>query len=230
MRTKHKNILKLAIVITIYISVIIISWTILKHYKLNNISTIRDICNSSPYGYIVFISLQIFQVIFLPINSIIFTIPAIIVLGTVKAFVLWYIGLILGSIIMFIIGRFGGIKILSCIIGKEKATKYKYILGKGKFMLPIFMLLAIIPDDLLCVSAGMSNIDFGYFLLVILATRGIDLACTCFIGIHAIKSPIGVVLLVLSIAIAIIISLVLTKKQADLETWIIQTFAKKKAR
>ena len=76
----------------------------------------------------------------------------------------------------------------------------------------------------------MENIDFRYFLLVILATRGIDLACTCFIGIHAIKSPIGVVLLVLSITIAMIISLVLTKKQADLETWIIQTFAKKKAR
>ena len=166
----------------------------------------------------------------MPINSIIFVIPAIIVFGAIKAFVLCYVGLIIGSIIMFFIGRIGGIKILSWIVGKDKALKYKFVLGKGKFMLPIFMLLAIIPDDLLCVSAGLSNIDFGYFLLVILATRGIDLACTCFIGIHAIKSTIGIICLFIFVTIAVILSLILTKRQDQLESWIIKTFTKNKAR
>ena len=230
MKTSQKNILKLFIVITIYISIIILAWITLKYYKLNNISTIRDLCNNNAYGYIIFILLQIFQVVFLPINSIIFVIPAIIVFGAIKAFVLCYVGLIIGSIIMFFIGRIGGIKILSWIVGKDKALKYKFVLGKGKFMLPIFMLLAIIPDDLLCVSAGLSNIDFGYFLLVILATRGIDLACTCFIGIHAIKSTIGIICLFIFVTIAVILSLILTKRQDQLESWIIKTFTKNKAR
>ena len=230
MKTSQKNILKLFIVITIYISIIILAWITLKYYKLNNISTIRDLCNKNAYGYIIFILLQIFQVVFLPINSIIFVIPAIIVFGAIKAFVLCYVGLIIGSIIMFFIGRIGGIKILSWIVGKDKALKYKFVLGKGKFMLPIFMLLAIIPDDLLCVSAGLSNIDFGYFLLVILATRGIDLACTCFIGIHAIKSTIGIICLFIFVTIAVILSLILTKRQDQLESWIIKTFTKNKAR
>ena len=230
MKTNYKNLLKIITVISIYIGIIILAWIILKHYKLNNISTLKELCNNSTYGYIVFILLQIFQVIFLPINSIIFVIPAIIVFGTIKAFVLCYIGLIIGSIIMFYIGRFGGVKILGWIVGKDKVEKYKYVLGKGKFMLPIFMLLAIIPDDILCVSAGLSNIDFGYFFLVILATRGIDLACTCFIGVHAIKSPIGIICLFILILFAIIISLFLTKRQDQLESWIIKTFTKNKAR
>lgn len=227
MKTKYKHLLKILLVISIYIAIIAITWIILKRYKLNSISTLQNLCKKSAIGHIIFIMLQIVQVVFLPINSIIFVIPAIIVFGPVVAFVLCYIGLIVGSIIMFAIGRFGGINILKWIVGKEKANKYKFLLGKGKFMFPIFMLLAIIPDDLLCVSAGMSNMEFGYFVLVILATRAIDLGCTCFIGVHAIKSPLGIAMLVIFITIAVIISLILTKKQDQLESWAIRTFAKK---
>lgn len=227
MKTKHKSLIKTLFVIGIYIAIIVITWSLLKYFKLNNITTLKHICNNSFLGHLVFVLLQVIQVVFLPINSIIFIIPAIIIFGPAKAFVISYIGLIIGSIIMFFIGRFGGIGILKWIVGDEKAYKYKKILGKGKFILPIFMLLAIFPDDLLCVSAGMSDIDFGYFLLVILATRAIDLACTCFIGTHAVKSPLGIALLVIFIIIAIILSITLTKKQDKLENWAIKTFSRK---
>lgn len=226
MKPKTKSILKTIIVISIYIAVIAIVWGLLKRFKLNSVTTLRKICNNSIWGYIIFILLQIIQVIFLPLNNIIFTIPAIVIFGPVKAFVLCYVGLVLGSIAIFLICRWGGIGVLKWIAGEEKAIKYTTILGKGKFMFPIFMLLAIIPDDILCACAGLSNIEFNYFFFVILCTRAIDLACTCFIGTHVVKSPLGIALLTVFLIIAIIISTILTKNQEKVENFLVKVFSK----
>ena len=165
--------------------------------------------------------------VFLPVSGIIFTIPAIIIFGSVNGFFVSYIGLILGSIAMFFIGRFGGIKLLKLLIGEEKAKKCTKMLGKGKFLFPIFMLIGLFPDDLLIASAGVSNIKFSYFFIVILITRAIDLAFTCFVGIYALKSPIGIVLLSIFFVGTAICSLILTKKQDKLENWFINALAKK---
>lgn len=226
MKTNKKIILKTILVVAIYLALIITTWEILKLYKLNSITTLKHICNGSILGYIIFVLLQVIQVVFLPINSIIFTIPAIIIFGPLKAFVICFIGLVIGSIIMFYIGRFGGINIMKWIVGETKAKHYTSLLGKGKYMLPIFMLVAVVPDDILCASAGLSNINFGYFLVVVMATRAIDLAFTCFVGTHAVQSTLGIVLLCVFIVIAIIISIIVTKKQHQLENWFVKVFSK----
>ena len=96
-------------------------------------------CNGSFVGYIIFILLQIIQVVFLPINGIIFTIPAIIIYGPTKSFLLCFVGIMLGSIAMFYIGKFGGCKILKWIVGDKAANKYIQSLAKGKYLLPIFI-------------------------------------------------------------------------------------------
>lgn len=129
---------------------------------------------------------------------------------------------------MFFIGRFGGIKVLNLLMGEAKAKKCAKMLGKGKFLFPIFMLIGLFPDDLLIVGAGVSNIKFSYFFIVVLITRAIDLAFTCFVGIYALKSPIGITLLILFFVFASILSLILTKKHDKLENWFVHAVAKKK--
>ena len=88
------------------------------------------------------------------------------------------------------------------------------------------MLAAVVPDDILCASAGIANISFGYFLLVCMATRAIDLAFTCFVGTHAVQSPLGLILLCVFMIIGIIISIIITKKQNQLENWFVKVFSK----
>lgn len=223
---KIHNVLKTVLVIFIYIAIIAVSWILLKIFKLDSIATLKELCDG-PWGYVIFLVLQILQVIFIPINSIIFTVPAIIIFGPVKAFFISYVGLVIGSLLMFLIGRFGGMKIMKWIVGDEKTKHYAKTLGKGKFILPIFLLIPIFPDDILCISAGLSNIKFLYFAIILLITRGIDLACTCFIGSFAVKSPIGIALLVVFLIISIILAIVLTKHQAKVEKWFVKTFQKK---
>ena len=232
---KHKNknknktgstILKTFLVLFIYGAFIAGAWLLLKAFHLDSIATLRELCDGT-WGYVIFLLLQIFQVIFIPINSIIFTIPAIIIFGSVKAFLISYAGLCIGSILMFLIGRYGGMKIMKWIVGEEKTKHYAKNLGRGKFILPIFLLIPIFPDDILCISAGLSNIKLFYFTIVILITRAIDLSCTCFIGSAAVKSPLGIVLLSIFVLVSIILAVVLTKHQAKVEKWFVKTFEKK---
>ena len=224
---KNFNILKFIFIVLIYASLMIGFWLILKHFKLNDIETLRAICTNNFLGYFLFVALQVIQVVFLPINGIVFTIPAIIIFGSVKGFFVSYVGLILGSIAMFFVGRFGGIKLLNLLIGKEKAKKCTKMLGKGKFLFPIFMIVGLLPDDLLIASAGVSNIKFSYFIIVVLITRAIDLAFTCFVGIYALKSTVGIVILSIFFITIAITSLILTRNQDKLENWFVSTLAKK---
>lgn len=222
------KILKPILIILGYISIMVVVWLLLKYFKLDNITTLKTICNNGPIGTLLFVTLQIIQVVFLPLNSIIFTVPAIIIFGPLKAFLISYVGITIGSIIMFFVGRYGGLKIMSMLVGSNKAMHYANTLGKGKLLLPLFLLIAIFPDDILCVSAGLSNINFCYFFVVILITRAIDLIVTCFVGTIAIKSTLGIILIVLFVLTGILLSIVLTKKEKEIETWFVNIFAKPK--
>lgn len=227
MKLKGK-LIKTCLIFASYMLVIFITWTILKHYNLTSITTLKHICNQNAIGIIVFILLQIIQVLFLPISSVAFTIPAIIIFGSIKAFIISFIGLIIGSIIMFYFGRYGGIKLLQWVVGKNQAVYYTRMLGKGKLILPILMIAGIFPDDLLCAAAGLSNIKFGYFFTVVLLSRAIDLSCICFIGPTFIKSTLGIILLIVFVIIAVIFSIYITRNQEKLENWLTVTTTKLK--
>lgn len=201
---------------------------LLKAFGLDNLETLKKIVNQGIWGVLIFILLQIVQVIFIPINTTIFTVPAIILFGPTKAFFVSWVGCTLGSIIMFVLARYGGIKLLKWLVGEDKANKYSSVLGKGKFLLPLFLLIPIFPDDIMCASAGISNINPIYFCVVVAITRCIDTACTCFIGASLIKSPIGITILCVFVAIMFVLSILLTKYRDKVENWFIRVFTKKK--
>ena len=223
-----KTILRTILLVVIIASICLASYFLLRAFNLDDIETLRGIVNRGAWGVIIYIILQIIQVIFIPINTTIFTIPAIILFGPVKAFFISWAGCALGSICMFLIARFCGNRVLSWVVGEEKANKYAGVLGKGKYLLPLFLLIPIFPDDIMCASAGIAKINSFYFIAVIAITRCIDTACTCFIGASLIQSPIGIALLAVFIVVMLILSIWLTKNQEKVENWFIKIFTKKK--
>ncbi|MGN1222074.1 MAG: TVP38/TMEM64 family protein [Christensenellales bacterium] len=223
-----KKIIKQIAFISTLILIGIGAYFILRAFGLNNIETLRKVANNGIVGAFIYILLQIFQVIFLPINTTMFTIPAIIIFGPFKAFIISWIGCALGSIAMFLIARIWGVKVLKWLVGEEKATKYANLLKKGKYLLPIFLTIPIFPDDIICASAGLGKINFLYFTIVIIITRAIDTACTCFIGSELIKSPIGICLLVLFTIIMLIVGILVTKNQEKVDAWFVNKFSKQK--
>lgn len=223
-----KAILKTFFLIVIISAICVGAYFLLKAFGLNNLETLREIVNKGLWGAIIYVLLQIIQVIFIPINTTIFTAPAIVLFGATKAFIISWIGCTLGSIAMFLIAKYGGGKLLKWIVGEEKAKKYVDVLAKGKYLLPILLLIPIFPDDIMCASAGIGKINTLYFCVVITVTRCIDTACTCFIGAALIKSPVGISLLCIFVVVMIVLSIWLTKNQEKVENWFINIFSKEK--
>lgn len=151
--------------------------------KLYNLELIKNfILSTGIYGQVVYVCLQIIQVVILPIPSIILNLAGVALFGPWQSFFLISLGVMIGSIIAFAIGRVFGAKLVTWIVGKEDVDKYRGILNKGKYLLIIMFIFPLFPDDILCMAAGLTTMSWGYFLTVTALTRPITVALTCFFG------------------------------------------------
>ena len=86
------------------------------------------------------------------------------------------------------------------------------------------MLFPFFPDDILCMLAGVINMDFKFYLLTNLITRPIGIFCLCFLGSGVIIPYHSWGLIVWAI-IAIVLTLViflLFKNKSKVETFFIK--------
>ena len=92
-----------------------------------------------------------------------------------------FIGIVTGSIVAFVIGRWIGYKAVCWIVGKESLDKWlKKLKGKDYLILSLMFLLPLFPDDILCFVAGLSSMTWGFFLVMITVTRAISIFSTAY--------------------------------------------------
>ena len=102
----------------------ILVWTGLWN-SLNSVEKIKDfIISCGFYGRLIFVLLQFLQVTILPLPSTITTIAGAIIYGPLQASLLSLAGILLGSFIAFMLGRFFGKKIVVFMVGKETCEKW----------------------------------------------------------------------------------------------------------
>lgn len=151
--------------------------------KFNNVEELKAIISSAGFlSYFVFALLQFLQVTFIPLPASVTTIVGVVLFGPIKAFIVSLLAILCGSLVAYFIGKMFGSKILPWAIGQNKADEISSLLGKGKIAFFFMMLFPFFPDDLLCLLAGVSKMDFRFFLVVNLITRAIGLFCLCFVG------------------------------------------------
>ena len=119
---------------------------------------------------IIFILLQITQVIIPIIPGSISSLVGVLSFGPILGFIYNYIGLVIGSIISYYLSKRYGINLIRKIFKEETINKY---LNKDKFtkLFLIAIILPYFPDDLLCYLAGISNIKTKTFLYSICITK-----------------------------------------------------------
>jgi uncharacterized membrane protein YdjX (TVP38/TMEM64 family) len=129
----------------------------------------------------LYILLQYLQVILLPIPTIVSTIAGLALFGPFQTMIYSFIGIVLGSITAFIIGRKLGYKAVAWIIGQDTLNKWrKKLKGKDNLILTLMFVLPLFPDDILCFVAGVSSMSNRYFLIMIMLTRLVGIAGTCY--------------------------------------------------
>ena len=182
-------LLKVLIFLVIVCTIGSVIYLIMHLTGIDTIDGLQEFCNKyKGYSYTIIICLQVIQVVFIPISNQIITIPAIAVLGMFPAFICSFIGIEIGTVILYFIGRYGGGKFLQWLLGdKEKAEKVKNLINSRRLFYPVGMLIAIIPDDLLTTLAGVAKMSFWYILIVSAITRALCIAYTVF-GIGLLSS------------------------------------------
>ncbi len=233
--TTHGKILRMGVFVLCLLSIILIGIWILKitgvWEHVNSLEKVRSIVESGGiFSFLIFIILQILQTTILQIPAFFVTIAGALIFGTWQAFLLSYIAIMLGSILMFYIGRKAGRKFLYWMIGTDTADKWIARMSDGKYLFFLMMLFPMFPDDILCVVAGLTDMSFSFFFWTNILARGIGIACTVFFGSGAIIPFYGWGLAVwaailLGVAVLFYISIIYKKKIDEIMG---QIFVKKK--
>lgn len=234
---KNKQIaLKLCLVFNVVLCLVIVVWTIFSKYEIlevfSSISSFKQfILSTKEKGMLIYVLIQFLQVLFVPIPSMIITLTGVAIYGPLLGSILCTIGVLLGSYCSFLFGKLLGFKIVCWVTGKQNAIKYAEIINnRGKFFLIIAFLLPLFPDDILCLIAGITTMQFKHFFWIALITRPIGVICMSFFGGGYIIPFTGWGLFVwpFILVFTIVAVVLLTKYQPQIEEWILTKLLKLK--
>jgi uncharacterized membrane protein YdjX (TVP38/TMEM64 family) len=136
-------------------------------YFIQKEKAIAFINSFHPYDEVVFISLQVLQVIAAPIPGEATGIIGGYLYGPFLGTIYSTIGLTIGSWIAFALARTFGLPLVEKIIKPEIIQKYDYIM-KNQGILVSFLLFLIpgFPKDYLCYIIGLSHMRTWIFLII----------------------------------------------------------------
>ena len=174
-----------------------------------------DQFRTSWYGWIIIIAFQVILTIllcFVPGASMAFIVLiSMMYTKSWQAFLISFIGVMLTSFIMYMMGRLGGYRICRKLLGERDCAKASDLLNnKGAVYFPLMMMFPIFPDDALVMIAGTLKMSLKWFVPSIVVGRGIGIVTIVFgllsIPFDKLTTPwhwIGFVLLCLIFLIAV---------------------------
>lgn len=159
-------------------------------------------------GVLVFILIQVLQVVIFIIPGEVVQIAGGYLYGAVLGSLYSLIGITIGSVLCFAIARLLGYEFVRGMLSEDKLKKFDYIINnkKGELGLFIVFLMPGLPKDALSYVAGLTPVRFiNYFLITALA-RLPGIIISSYIGsniehknymVSAVASVIAVILFVI---------------------------------
>jgi len=199
--------------------------------KINSIDKIKNIVEKGGvFSCLIFVIFQILQTTILQIPAIVITLAGTIIFGKWLAFFLSFVSILIGSCIMFWIGRKGGKKFLKFVLGDEKSKKISQRISNCKYLFVLMMLFPLFPDDILCAIAGITNMSFKFFFITNIIARFIGIGCTVFLGTGSVIPFSGWGIIIWGVILVFITGIfyVSIKYQDKIDSILNEMFSKKK--
>ncbi len=127
---------------------------------------------------IIFIVIQIVQVVIPIVPGAVSCVLGIVAFGPVYGLLLNYVGIVIGSVIAFRLGREYGGEFVRAMTGDKFFIKYSKYLSKEYHYDKVFLLLMFFPlspDDFLCYLSGMSKMTFKKFMTILLLSKPLSI-------------------------------------------------------
>lgn len=191
---------------------------------------VKMIENTGAWGIAVFLIIQILQVVILPLPAAICYIPGALIWGSLVGTLLASAGVLVGSLINYLIGKVWGKKAVEWIAGKETCDKYSaYFNKKGKVIFVLMQILPFFPDDILCMVAGLTAMNFPFFLAVMILVRPLVIAAYCYVlsGTFIPFEGWGLIVWGVIFIVCIVLAVLSFKYQDRFENWLVEKFGKK---
>lgn len=167
--TMNKGILlKIAILILfVVLGIYLFFYFDLHRFFMDRTLLIEFIKSFGALSVIVFIGLQILQVLFAPIPGEVTGFIGGYIYGSILGTIYSTIGLTVGSWLAFMLARRFGLPLVEKVVSTDILKKYDYFMEhQGKLITFIFFLIPGFPKDALCYIMGLSHIRTNTFLLV----------------------------------------------------------------
>lgn len=187
-KEKLKKYLKILVVLLVVAAISVGIYFVLRHFGFTDADKLKGwIKSTGGWAVIVYILLRVSFTIFLsfvPACSMIFDLLSIATFDyypPIVIFLICFASVVITSVIMDLIGRFGGNKAIIRILGKEDYEEAKDLIQeKGMVYVPVMYLLPIFPDDAICMVSGATKMNFWVHLAEIILCRGIGCATIVF--------------------------------------------------
>ena len=236
---KKDALLKTALVLIACVAVVLTSVIILNYTAhLNELNTneekidrlISIIKGAGAWPMLVYVLIQILQVVILPLPAVVCYLPGLAIWEPWEATLLASTGVLIGSLICYFLGKFFGRRVVEWIAGKETTDKYASYLGKrGKVLFVMMQILPFFPDDILCLIAGLTGMNFWFFLATMIIVRPAIVATYCYLGSGEIIpfSGWGIPVWIAIFVVCIVLAVLSFKYQDKLEDWLRRKIFKK---
>lgn len=201
--------------------IILIGFLVFKWLGWNKLSReqIQEyIMSKGAIAPIVFILVSFLQVTFVPIPGSVTILAGNFLFGFWYSLLYSYIGMMIGSVVAFALGRMIGRPYVNWVAGsKEKANEWiKKLKGRETVFLFFAFFLPLFPDDLLCSIAGILPIKWSTFMIMQAITRLTSISATMLFMSGEIIPYHGWGLVVLIvIALLCVVAFILSLKYAD---------------
>ena len=187
-KEKLKKYLKILVVLLVVAAISVGIYFVLRHFGFTDADKLKGwIKSTGGWAVIVYILLRVSFTIFLsfvPACSMIFDLLSVATFDyypPIVIFLICFTSVVITSVIMDLIGRFGGNKAIIKILGKEDYEEAKDLIQeKGMVYVPVMYLLPIFPDDAICMVSGATKMNFWVHLAEIVLCRGIGCATIVF--------------------------------------------------
>lgn len=130
-----------------------------------------------------FVLSQVIQVVVPIIPGGVGCLAGVILFGPLRGFIYNYIGICIGSILVFGISKNCGGRVINRMFPKQLVYKYRHWTSHNDRFNKLFawsIFLPIAPDDFLCYLAGTTQMKWGYFTSVILLGKILSIAAYSF--------------------------------------------------
>lgn len=175
--------------------------------------------DAGPWGPLVFIAMQIFQVFFAPIPGQVTGFAGGYLFGTGLGTLYTVIGATIGFTLVFLLSRKLGRPFVGKFVNKKTMEKFDYIAdSNGPFVLFLIFLLPVFPDDLICYLAGLTKIPIRTLVLISLAGRLPGYLVLSFTGNGTADGNIQMVAII--VGVLMVLSAFAFWKRAQLEAFV----------